>query len=37
MKEAKKKRSKGVLIRDELFGNNELVVPDEATHLETRR
>jgi hypothetical protein len=28
---------KVVLIRDKLFVNNELVVPDEATHLEPRR
>ena len=37
MKEEKKKKSKVVLIRDKLFVNNELVVPDEATHLEPRR
>ena len=36
MKEEKKK-SKVVLIRDKLFVSNELVVPDEATHLEPRR
>ena len=35
MKEEKKK--KVVLIRDKRFVNNELVVPDEATHLEPRR
>jgi hypothetical protein len=33
----KKKKSKVVLIRDKLFVNNELVIPDEATHLEPRR
>jgi hypothetical protein len=37
MKEQKKKKSRVVLIRDKLFVNNELVVLDEATHLETRR
>lgn len=37
MKEEKKKKSKVVLIRDKLFVNNELVAPDEATHLEPRR
>lgn len=37
MKEEKKKKSKVVLIRDKLFVNNELVAPDEVTHLEPRR
>ena len=37
MKEEKKKKSKVVLNRDKLFVNNELVVPDEATHLEPHR